>query len=83
MLSCLPSLHPSPTDGEEVFGFLQYHQELINLLVIVLTFRHAGLDPASRNSLDSGACHGARSGVYRNDVMIDNYEMVNKRTFYS
>jgi hypothetical protein len=32
---------------------------------------------ASRNSLDSGACPGPRSGVRRNDAVVDNYEMVN------
>jgi hypothetical protein len=54
----------------------------INRLVILLTFRHAGLDPASRNSLDSGACPGPRSGVRRNDIVVDNYEMVNNACTY-
>ena len=44
----------------------------INRLVILLTFRHAGLDPASRSTLDSG--------FRRNDGVLDNYETVNKFT---
>ncbi len=52
----------------------------IELLTVSEYSRHAGLDPASRKALDSKACPGFRSGVRRNDGILDNCETVNTST---